>query len=126
MYSSITLLYSPHLFNILSPAVHKLLYVLRRKCFWLSVKACMHHFFHSLIAGEIVASQIVFEWTKQVTVRKSWIRTIQRMLNTLKFSWWRFPTVWAAVCKWTLLCNIVTAFDKGSRHLVQITGPEAL
>jgi hypothetical protein len=30
--------------------------------------------------------------------------------------------VWAAVCGWSLLCNIATCFDFNLRHLVRIAG----
>jgi hypothetical protein len=44
----------------------------------------MHCFFHSLVAGKVVASQSIFDLTKQATVRRSQIRTIQKMLQHLK------------------------------------------
>jgi hypothetical protein len=59
--------------------------MLSKAYFWLNDKPCMHCFFHFLGTGEMEASQSVSEWIKQVIVRRSRIRTIQRMLQHLKF-----------------------------------------
>jgi hypothetical protein len=61
-------LYSPIIFNTLSPAVHKLLYAHRKEFFWLDDKPHMHPFFHFMVTGEMAASQSVSEQTKLVIV----------------------------------------------------------
>jgi hypothetical protein len=69
----------PVLLNTRSPAVHKLLYALRKEMMLMSDKQRKHRSFHFLVTGEMTAPQSVSDWAEQVTVRNQ-IKTTQRML----------------------------------------------
>jgi hypothetical protein len=119
MYNSNIFFYIvPILFNTFRPAVHKLLYAHRKKCFQLSD---MHRFFHYMVAGKMAASQSVFEWPKQVIVRRSQIRTMWRMLQDKVQLAQAFNAVDSSVCTDIIVQNCDTS-DYSPQHLGQTVG----
>jgi hypothetical protein len=88
------------LFNALGPLLHKLLYALGKERFQLSSKPLMHRSLHFLVQSESRAPYCLFEWTKQVIVRRGKIGTIRRMSHYIKLE---FPEGFCSVSSsmWT-------------------------
>jgi hypothetical protein len=70
-------------FNTLGLTVHKFLYALR-KIFLVEWEGTNALTLSLLANNEMAASQSVFEWTKQLIVRRSRIRNMRRMLRHLE------------------------------------------
>lgn len=83
--------------NAFSPVGHKFLHAFKLTSYACTASFVVDHFF-----------KVSLNWTKCTIIERTQMRTLQSLLQRLKFQLSEGVNMWMAVCKQTLLCSSAT------------------